>query len=94
MSFDDFSKEYNLKNRATSNLKIQQVLLSLSLKDVGTYLGDGLSSSDVGIENLHPSNGTHWVCFINENYFDSYGYVCPKKQSKINIKRYGYCFYL
>ena len=28
-----------------------------------------------GIVNLHPSVGTHWVMFINEYYFDSYG--CP-----------------
>ena len=44
--------------------------------------------------NLHPSKGTHWVCFINENYFDSYGCVYPKKLSKSNIKRNGYCLYL
>ena len=28
-----------------------------------------------GIVNLHPSVGTHWVMFTNQNYFDSYG--CP-----------------
>ena len=28
-----------------------------------------------GIVNLHPTKGTHWVMFVNEFYFDSYG--CP-----------------
>ena len=93
MTFNDFIKKYNLKNKATSNLKIQQVLSSLSLKDIGIYLRDGPFESDIGIVNLHPSKGTHWVCFINENCFDSYGIVCPKNLSKFIIKRNGYCLY-
>ena len=93
MTFNDFVKKYNLKNKATSNIKIQQVLSSLSLKDVGIYLRDGPFSSDIGIVNLHPSKGTHWVCYINENYFDSYGFAPPKKLSKVIIKRYGHCLY-
>ena len=35
-----------------------------------------------GIVNLHPTKGTHWVMFINEYYFDSYGY--PPLLSVIN----------
>ena len=93
MTFNDFIKKYKLKNKATSNIKIQQVLSSLSLKDVGIYLRDGPFSSDIDIVNLHPSKGTHWVCYINENYFDSYGIVCPEKLSKFIIKRNGYCLY-
>ena len=92
-TFNEFIKKYNLKNKATSNLKIQQVLSSLSLNDVGIYLRDGPFKSYIGIVNLHPSKGTHWVCYINENYFDSYGVVCPKKLSKFIIKRYGRCLY-
>ena len=82
-------KKYNLKNRATPNLKIQQVLSSLGLRDVGIYLRDSPFSNDIGIVNLHPSKGSHWVCYINEIYFDSYGVVCPKKLSKFIIKRNG-----
>ena len=93
MTFNDFIRKCKIKNKATSNIKIQQVLSSLSLKDVGIYLRDGPFSSDIGIVNLQPSKGTHWVCYINENYFDSYGVVCPKKLSKFNIKRNGYCLY-
>ena len=78
MSFDDFIKKHNLKNKGTSNIKIQQVLNSIGLKNVGIYLRDGPFQSDIGNNNLHPSKGTHWTCYINENYFDSYGCVCPK----------------
>ena len=61
MTFIDFIKEYKLKNKATSNIKIQQVLSSLYLNDVGIYLRDGPFESDIGFVNLHPSKGTHWV---------------------------------
>ena len=59
---------------------------------VEIYLRDRPFSSDIGIVNLHPTKGIHWVCYINGNYFDSYGVVSPKKLSKF-IKRYGYCSY-
>ena len=86
-------KKYNLRNKATSNIKIQQVLTSIGLDNVSIYLRDGPFSSDIGIVNLHPSKGSHWICYINENYFDSYGCVCPKKLSKFIMKRIGYCLY-
>ena len=93
MTFNDFIRKDKLKNEATSNVKFQQVLSSLSLNDVGIYLRDGLFESNIGIVNLHPSRGTHWVFYINENYFDSYGIVCPKKLSKFIIKQDDYCLY-
>ena len=93
MDFNDFVKKFDLKNKATSNIKIQQVLDSIGLNNVGINLRDGPFSTDIGIVNLHPSKGSHWVCYINENYFDSYGVVCPKKLSKFIIKRNGNCLY-
>ena len=93
MTFNEFIKKYNLKNKATSNIKIQQVLSSLSMNGVGIYLRDAPFRSDIGIVNLHPSKGSHWVVYINENYFDSYGCAPPKKLSKFIIKRNGYCLY-
>ena len=93
MSVDDFIEKYKLKNKATSNTKIQQVFSSLSLDDVGIYLRDSPFKCDIGIVNLHPLKGTHWVCYINETYFGSYGCVCPKKLSKFIIKRNGCCLY-
>ena len=93
LSFDDFVRKNNLKNKATSNIKIQQVLCSIGMNKVGIYLRDELFESDIGVVNLRPSKRTNWVCFINGNYFDSYGWVCPKKQSNFFIKRIGYCLY-
>ena len=93
ITFNDFVKNYNLKNKATSNIKIQQVLKSIGLNNVNIYLRDGPFSSDIGIVNLHPFRSSHWICYINENFFDSYGCVPPKKLSKFIIKRNGYCLY-
>ena len=91
--FNDFIKKYKGKNKATSNIKIQKVLDSMRLNNVGIYLRDGSFSSDIGIVNLHQSRGTHWVCYINENYFESYGCVPPKKLSNFIIKQNGCCLY-
>ena len=93
MTFNEFIKNYKLKDKATSNIKIYQVLDSIGLNNVGIYLRDGPFSTDIGIVNLHPSKGTHWVCYIHQNYFDTYGVVCPKKLSKFIIKRNGHCLY-
>ena len=93
MTFNEFIKKHNLKNKAKSNIKIQQVLDFMRLNGVGIYLRDGPVKSDIGVVNLHPSKCSHWVCYINENYFDSYGVVCPKKLSKFIIKRNGHCLY-
>ena len=50
----------NLKNKASSNKKRQQVLSTIDLDDVGIFLRDGPFKSDLGILNLHPSRGTQW----------------------------------
>ena len=91
ITFNDFVHEHKLKNKATSNIKIEQILSSLPLNNVGIYLRDGLFKSDIGIVNLHPSKGTYWVCYKNENYFDGYGCSPPKKLSKFIIKRNSFC---
>ena len=93
MTFNDFIHNYKLNNKPTSNIKVQQVLSSLSLNDVGLFLRDGPFESDIGIVNVHPSEGRHWVAYINENYFGSDGFAPPKKQSKFIIDRIGYCSY-
>ena len=59
MTFNDFVEKYKLKNKATSNIKLQQVLSSLSLNDVGIYLRDGPFKSDIGVIILHPFRGIH-----------------------------------
>ena len=73
-------------------MKIQEVLSSLSLKDAGIYSRDGTFKTDIRIVKSNSSKGTHWVCFINENYCDSFGCAPPKKPSKLIIKRNGHCY--
>ena len=94
MTFIGFIHKHNLKYKATSNIKIYEVFKKMGLDSkLEIYLRDGPFSSDIGIVKLHPSKGTNWVLYINENYFDSYGCVCPKKLYKFNIERNGYCLY-
>ena len=53
--FNDFFREHDLKNKATSNIKIYRVFKKKGLDSkVGIYLRDGLFSKDIGIVNLHP----------------------------------------
>ena len=66
ITFNDFIKKFILKNKATSNTKIQQVLKSIGLNNVIIYLRDGPFSSNTGIVNLHPNRGSHWVSYKNE----------------------------
>ena len=40
MTFNHFVHKESFKNKATSNTKIQQVLSSLGLNDIGIYLRD------------------------------------------------------
>ena len=92
ITFSDFVHKHNLKNKATSNIKIYEVLKKMVLdSNVGTYLRDGPFYSNIGVVNLHPSKRTHWICYINEIYFDSYGCAPPIKLFKFIIKQNGYC---
>ena len=59
MTFIDFVDKYILKYKATSIIKLYQVLSSLSFSDVMIYLRDGPFSSDTAIDNLHPHRGSH-----------------------------------
>ena len=93
MTFNGFVRKHNLKNKATSIIKIQQILSSLGLSGVGICLRDGPFNSDIGIVNSHPFRGTHWILFVYECYFDSYGCAPPKKLSEFIIKRNGYCLF-
>ena len=40
-------------------------------------------NTDIGIVNLHPYKGTHWVCYIGRYYFDSVMVVLLQKILKI-----------
>ena len=66
MSFNDFIHKYSLK-KPTSNKKLKQILSSLALIDVKIYLRDRPFTSDGRSVNLHPSKGTHWVLYTEQN---------------------------
>ena len=93
MLFIDFFHEFDSKNKATSNIKFYQVLFSIGLDYVDIYLRDGSFSSDIGLVNLHPSQGTHWQVYIHECYFDSYGCSAPRTLSKFIINQNGHCLF-
>ena len=48
---------------------------------------DAKFTTDSGIVNLHPTKGTHWVIFVTEFYFDSYG--CPPPTNILNHIKKG-----
>ena len=93
MTFNDFINKYGLKKEATSIIEIQQILSPLSLKDVGIYLRDGPFKTDMRILILHPSKGTIWVAYINENYFESSGCAPPNKIFRPILIGNGCCSY-
>ena len=74
LSFKEFGNKYGLKNEATSNVEIKEIL-KLMNTSCGIYMRDDEFMTTIGIVNLHPTKGTHWVMFVNDFYFDSYG--CP-----------------
>ena len=89
MSINNFVHNYRSKNEATSNMKIQQILLPLCWRDVRIYLRDRPFTTDVRIVNLHPTEGTHWVAYSREKYSDSYGCSLPNKLCRFLLKRNG-----
>ena len=92
--FNEFVHEHDLRNEATSNIKINKVLKNIGLySKVGIYLRDGPFSSDTDFVNLHPSKGTHWVCYIEDCYFDSYGCSPPKKLLNYLKNKHKKCIY-
>ena len=81
LSFKEFVNKYGLKNEATSNVEIKEIL-KLMNTSCGIYMRDDKFTTTAGIVNLHPTKGTHWVMFVNEFYFDSYGCPPPLNISK------------
>ena len=63
------------------------MLSSLSPRDIGTYLEDDPIESDIAILNLLASRGTHWLAYVNQNYFVSCGCFPPQSLFKGNTKR-------
>ena len=80
ITFNDFVHKYNLKNKATNNIKRYEVLKKIGIDSkVVVYLRDGDFLTSYGIVNRHPSRGIPWVLYNKDCYFDSYGCSAPKK---------------
>ena len=86
MSVNDVIHKCTLKSKATSKIKMQQILSYLTLNDVGIYLRGGPFESGIGIVNLHPFQCTHWVLCYHDCYIDSYGITLPNKLFFIETK--------
>ena len=73
---DSFQKNGFKKNKM--KLKTRKLLSSLYPNDVGINLRDSPFKSHVEISNLHLTDGTSWVVYINYNYFNSppQNYLC------------------
>ena len=61
MKSNDYVHKYGLKNKATSSIKLLQVLSSKELDNIDINLRDGPFSGDKGNVSLHLSKGTHGV---------------------------------
>ena len=93
MSCNDFVHKNGLRNKTTSNTKIQKLLSCLFFSDVRKNLRDGPISRDIGLVNLNPTKGTQWVAYNNEKHFDSYGSSPPQNLSQFIIKPNGHCYF-
>ena len=76
-----------IKNEATSNVKITEVLDKLTIP-ARVYMRDEKFTTPSGIVNLHPTKGSHWVMFVTEFYFDSYG--CPPPLNLMSLLNNGF----
>ena len=90
LTFKELVKQYGITNEATSDVEIKEIL-DIIIRHVHdsckVYTRDDKFTTDSGIVNLHPSVGPHWVRFINEYYFDSYG--CPPPINILNYLKTG-----
>ena len=67
LSFKEFLEKYGLKNEATSNVKIKEILKRLRASGelnipCGIYMRDDKFTTDSGIVNLHPSVENIGLC--------------------------------
>jgi hypothetical protein len=87
LALNDFMTKYNLKNTSTNNVKISDVINQLKIKDFNIYIENERLRTKQGIVNLS-KKGTHWVCYYNNFYFDSYG-VKPPKNIERQLKQHS-----
>ena len=81
-TFSEIISTFEKKIKATSKIKIQQVLNNPRLNTGIQRDYDKMSTNSARV-NFYPNEGAHWVCHIDENYFDYHG-ICPSKKLSTN----------
>ena len=76
-------KKHGLKNEATKCSKLVEVANKIGLESFGLFIRTDKLTSKQGIINLTDNykNGTHFVAFYDNNYFDSF---CTERPSIIS----------
>ena len=73
-TISSFMKKHDLQNKATKGSKLLEVANKIGLRDFGLFIRTDKLTSKQGIINLTDNykNGTHFVAFFDNNYFDSF----------------------
>ena len=79
LTFNQFLKKYNLKNKSTSNVEIKNVN-----PDVEVVTKSQPIKTNKTIINLDDDKGTHWTLLIDGFYFDPFG-VSPPREVKCDL---------
>ena len=83
LTYEEFNNKFNIDNKAMSDIRIKEIGKDINLTPIEIVMRDQTPHS-IGdpnfniIENLHPTDGTHWVLVIRRDedpvyYFDSFG---------------------
>ena len=57
------------------------------------YMRDSKVPTKYGIDNLHPTKATHWICYIDMENFDRYGCPPPKVLTNFLVEKYRDCVF-
>ena len=94
LTFEEFNNKFNIDNNAMSDIRIKDIGKDISLTPIEIVMRDETPDNicEAGsliiepnfniINNLHPTEGTHWVLVIRREggpvyYFDSFGVETP-----------------
>ena len=83
-TLSDFISTFKIKNKNTSNTKLEQVQNKFG-SDLKLYKRDNISSTKSAIVKSQPKRRTHWVGFVLKQYSDSHA-CAPSKTILVCIK--------
>ena len=82
LTFTQFLKQHNLKNKSTSNIEINKVNPNVEVVTKSQLINQ--SEGKTFIVNLDDKKGTHWALLIDGFYFDPFG-VSPPREVKCDL---------